>query len=308
MSALTPPARLGRLQGTVRRKGCGQAGQGAAAGAQAGTGAWRGDGFTLVELLVVAAVLGLGALMLAPAVARTRPVSKAFLCRNNLKQLTAAWRTYADDNNDVLVASSSGISGRPTWITGYIDYNPANTSNWDVSRDITNSPLWAYIGRDQTRFKCPADASYVTVNGVRRARLRSVSMSHAFGLGEWLDQTYNPYQSRWRTYAKGADIMLPAKTFLFIDEHPDSLNDGAFANSCTGADQPSTARIIDFPASYHDNGACGISFADGRAETHKWKDPRTKPLVGYGNGLPLNVASPNNPDIAWLAQNTTVRR
>ena len=133
-------------------------------------------------------------------------------------------------------------------------------------------------------------------------------MSQVFGRGEWLDQTFNPSQTVWRTYAKGAEIMLPARTFLLIDEHPDSVNDGAFANACTGADQPNTARIIDFPASYHDNGACGISFADGRAEPHKWKDPRTMPPVSYNNELLLNVPSPNNPDVAWLAQNTTVRR
>ena len=89
--------------------------------------------------------------------------------------------------------------------------------------------------------------------------------------------------------------------WLFLDEHPDSINDGYFITD------PNANTWQDLPACYH-NGACGFAFADGHSEIHKWKDPRTKPLVGYGNGLPLNVASPNNPDIAWLAQNTTVRR
>ena len=48
--------------------------------------------FTLVELLVVIAMIALGALLLVPALARTRPGAKAIQCRNHLKQLTAAWR------------------------------------------------------------------------------------------------------------------------------------------------------------------------------------------------------------------------
>ncbi len=274
-----------------------------------GSGAGQGrSAFTLVELLVVVAVIALGGLILAPALARTSPVAKVVQCRNHLKQLTAAWKMYASDNADRLVASTSGVTGRPAWVNHYIDYNGANPSNWDITRDITTSPLWPYVGQDATLFRCPADQSLVVVGGVRKPRVRSISMSHVFGKGEWLDGPYNPFQTVWRTYANGADIMIPGKTFLFVDEHPASINDGSFANVCTGADQPSTTRIIDFPASYHDNGACGISFADGRAETHKWKDPRTMPPVSYGDTLPLNVASPDNPDLAWLAQNTTVRR
>ena len=55
---------------------------------------------------------------------------------------------------------------------------------------------------------------------------------------------------------------------IMVDEHPDSINDAAVANACTGADAPGTAQIIDFPANYH-NGACGFNFADGHAEIHK---------------------------------------
>ena len=270
-------------------------------------GSRNSRGFTLVELAVVLGMIGLVALMLAPALARTNAVTKVAQCRNNLKQLTAAWKMYASDNGDRLVASSSGVSGRPTWITGWIDYAPANTSNWDVNRDIAKSPLWAYIGQAPALFKCPADQSSVIAVGGRKPRVRSISMSHVFGQGEWLDGPYKPTQTVWRTYAKGADVMLPARTFLFIDEHPASINDGSFANVCTGADQAGTARIIDYPASYHDNGACGISFADGRSEIHKWLGTTIKPPVG--TVLNLNVLAGDSwVDVSWLAQNTTMSR
>jgi len=38
----------------------------------------------------------------------------------------------------------------------------------------------------------------------------------------------------WRTYGKMDNIVNPVKTFVFVDEHPDSINDAAFATQCTG--------------------------------------------------------------------------
>src|SRR5437867_8981889 len=97
----------------------------------------------------------------------------------------------------------------------------------------------------------------------------------------------------------------PAKLYVLMDEHPDGINAGGFANMMVK--NPGAARIIDFPASYH-NGAAAISFADGHAEIKKWRDPRTMPPVKYNNNLALNVPSPNNADMIWLAERTSSRR
>ncbi|MEO6036442.1 MAG: hypothetical protein ABIQ35_14415, partial [Verrucomicrobiota bacterium] len=159
-----------------------------------------------------------------------------------------------------------------------------------------------------------ADLSTVLVQGKRIPRVRSISMSQVFGFGEWLDKGPNRSQTKWDTYNKGATIRKPSNTMVFIDEHPDSLNDSAFAVACTGAEQsdgPSyaSAQIIDFPASYH-NGACGFSFADGHSEIHKWIGKKIQPPVTYTGTMPLNVsASPDSGrDVRWMAENTTVRR
>jgi prepilin-type N-terminal cleavage/methylation domain-containing protein len=265
-------------------------------------------GFTLTELVVVSLVIGLCALFVYPALARTRPNGQAFQCLNNLRQLTSAWRSYANDFNDSLVAAESQMPGRANWMAGYLDFS-SNQGNWDARAYIMISPLWPYAGSDASIFRCPADPSTVTVNGVRRPRVRTYSMSQVFGLGMWLDKTANPSQTVWRTYAKGSDIVTPARTFVFMEEHPDSINDGAFANACTGAqpiDPPAQAQIIDFPASHH-NGAGDLSFADGSAQMHQWQGGKIKPP--YGLVLPLNVPAGDSwMDIQWLAQNTTVRR
>jgi hypothetical protein len=267
-----------------------------------------GAAFTLTELVVVCFVIGFCALFVFPALARTRPNGQAFQCLNNLRQLTAAWRSYANDFNDSLVAAESGISGRANWMAGYLDFS-SSPGSWDVRQYIVKSPLWPYAGSDAGIFRCPADPSTVNVNGVSLPRVRTYSMSQVFGTGMWLNKDPNPNQTVWRTYAKGSDIVTPARTFVFMEEHPYSINDGAFGNVCTGAqptNAPANAQIIDFPASHH-NGAGSLSFADGSAQVHQWQGGNIKaPYTAY---LPLNVPAGDSwMDIQWLAQNTTVRR
>jgi prepilin-type processing-associated H-X9-DG protein len=52
------------------------------------------------------------------------------------------------------------------------------------------------------------------------------------------------------------------------------------------------------PAIYH-NGACGFSFADGHAETHKWLDPDTL----ASKRVPANPRGPR--DVPWIQERTS---
>jgi prepilin-type processing-associated H-X9-DG protein len=172
--------------------------------------------------------------------------------------------------------------------------------------------LWNYIGKSAGIWKCPADRSQVpSPSGVGDVpRVRSMSMSQVFSkTGPWLDKTYNPGQAVWRTYASLTAVVKPANTWVFLDEHPDSINGIGFANACTGAGSPSTAQIIDMPANYH-NGACGFSFADGHSIVHKWMGSviRNAPIT-YTGTISLNIPAGSSwVDVQWMADNTTVGR
>ena len=259
-------------------------------------------GFTLVELVVVVAMVGLLAAMLAPTMARTKPSSASFQCQNNLRQLAFGWKMYAEDNNGNLVYNTEGGSsgkamGNQSWAGGWLDFT-ASTDNTNTEILINHSkyPYGAYLGsyiKNPLAYKCPADHSTAPVAGGAKPRVRSISMECHLGMG---GRTWTANSTRYPLCTKMVSIKSPVYKFVTLEEREDSIND------CWYATYPDTLyQIVDYPADYH-NFATSFSFADGHAETHKWKDHRTTPVLQPGVPLTLNANLSGNRDILWLAQ------
>jgi prepilin-type N-terminal cleavage/methylation domain-containing protein len=279
-------------------------------------------GFTLIELLVVIAIIAILASLLLPSLHSAKQKAQGVQCMNNHRQLALAWLMYTDDNDGRFPYASPDsvdVFDPFAWMSGFLDFSPTNRSNWDVTKDIEQSPLWSYCGKSLGIFRCPGDKSTVRPDsgpfaGQVVPRVRSMSMNMWVGgiaaplnLGPGLDSP------PWQVYKQLADLIVPgpSMTALFWDQREDSMNMGNFCIDMTGyPDQPQTIEFNeDMPGSYHDR-AGGLSFTDGHSEIKRWVDPRTvPPLKRNDNWITMDgpIPSPNNPDLIWLQQRSTHR-
>jgi prepilin-type processing-associated H-X9-DG protein len=66
--------------------------------------------FTLLELLIVIAIIMLLASILMPALSKAQGMARRTLCSGNLKQINTAYLSYAFDNNDITISAIYGGS------------------------------------------------------------------------------------------------------------------------------------------------------------------------------------------------------
>ena len=75
--------------------------------------------FTLIEVLVVVAIIGILASMLLPTLGNARKKARITVCTSQIKQVNLAMVMYTDDNHDYFPTGSSGAIGWEDLLADY---------------------------------------------------------------------------------------------------------------------------------------------------------------------------------------------
>jgi len=221
--------------------------------------------FTIIELIVVIAIITALAAILLPAIKKAREQAHQTQCESNLRQLTVAYMMFAQENHDAFLSPDASNAQ-----AGF----PANNSDGQVIL-----PLFKYAPATSV-FHCPNDD-------------RPGALSYS--INEYVAGTWPTYL---RHIMRSSEVTNGTRIFLFIEEqnlNPKSPNySGGFSLTL----YPSPIWLRHFPAILHGQGTC-ISFLDGHVDYYPWSDPRTPTLPILAKTVQF-PSTPGNIDLAHL--------
>ncbi|MEP0845073.1 MAG: DUF1559 domain-containing protein [Phycisphaerae bacterium] len=215
----------------------------------------RAVGFTLIEVLVVVAIIALLVAILLPSLARAREQARMTVCKSNLKQLSNGMNFYVADNKVLPLTQSvlylnNAYFANGWWVAGIRNPNPRTpnlvwdgamndpggygSSSADIDRFNMDVPrrgtIFRYV-KDEKLFLCPSDApGYPTdtpLGGGGNGR-SSFSMNAYIG-GKAIEDLSRPAKS-YNLYDPNANPVnltvntrrswAPGEMFLLVEEHP----------------------------------------------------------------------------------------
>ncbi len=242
--------------------------------------------FTLVEMLVVIAIIGLLAAILIPAVNSARASARSSIAASNLRQLTFAWIQYGETQTEMMPWLIWNPNKQPElqryWFAAVVD-DGVNPPQLDFDRGL----LAPYMEVEKEAFQDPD----FTLSNITESRFETLTTAFGYNASYLGPGPSIEYDASWNwigVYAPGTthpttgNMVRPAAyAFSSVKQTGRTI---VFADSARGYNSDFTAGLtenwsLDPPSSgnptvhfRHIGQIANVSFADGHVEKYRWAD------------------------------------
>lgn len=258
----------------------------------------RRKGFTLIELLVVISIIALLLAILMPALGLVKEKATGAVCLANQRGLIQGYVLYCGDYDDKLPIANIR-PGYNSWVHPPTLENGTIVSGGgqdvtleDRLRGIRNGAMYTY-GENVKLYRCIGDKRLK--RGTQSGTSDAYKMYRTYNIQGGLNG------EEPNGYKRHSKIARPSETYVFVEENYDGTwsnnNGGSWQLGSATSGGPEDECWWNATAIWHNEGST-LSYADGHAESFKWKDDRTV-LFATDRGL-APFHQPDNEDLEMM--------